>query len=134
MSLHCNIFSQNYSPKNYDCNSDTCVVNHLIDNYRSLAHQNPDSAISTLKYCLKVSRQNKNVTGEINSLRLFADAYSLLSRYDTALFVLEEASRLALKANDLKSMARIYNLRGNNFLDKGSFNSSLRCYNRTINI
>ena len=134
MSLHCKSFSQNYSPKNYDCNSDTCVVNHLIDNYRSLAHQNPDSAISTLKYCLKVSRQNKNVTGEINSLRLFADAYSLLSRYDTALFVLEEASRLALKANDLKSMARIYNLRGNIFLDKGSFNSSLRCYNRALEI
>ncbi|MDG2344121.1 MAG: tetratricopeptide repeat protein [Flavobacteriales bacterium] len=134
MSLNYKSFSQNYLPKDYDCNSDTCVVSHLIDNYRSLAHQNPDSAISTLKYCLKVSRKNNNIIGEINSLRLFADAYSLLSRYDTALFVLEEASRLALKANDLKSMARIYNLRGNIFLDKGSFNSSLRCYNRALEI
>ena len=126
--------SQNYSPNDYDCSSDTCVVNQLLDNYRSLAHQDPDSAISMLKYCLNVSRKNNHVIGEINSLRLFADAYSLLSRYDTALFVLEEASRLALRANDLKSMARIYNLRGNIFLDKGSFNSSLRCYSRALEI
>ena len=134
LSLCISGVSQNYLPKNYDCNSDSCVVNKLLDNYRSLAQYNPDSAIKTLKYCLSFSRKNENIIGEINSLRLFADAYSLLSKYDTALFVLEEATRLALKANDLKGMAMIYNLRGNIFLDKGSFNSSIRCYQKALEI
>ena len=127
-------FGQEYKRESFSCPTDTCIINKLFQTYRSVANHNPDSAIKMVDYALYLSKKNKYVFGEINALRLSADLYSLVAKYDSALIILDKANVLAKKANDLKSIINILNLRGNIQLDKGNYEGAISCYKQVLDL
>ncbi len=112
--------------------SDTSKVNQLFRDYRTVANQNPDSAIGMVNEALALSKSNSYTYGEINALRLSADLFSLIAQYDTALLILDQAYELAKTNNDPKSIVNIYNLRGNILLDKGNYEGAIICYKKVL--
>ena len=125
---------QGYIKESFNCPTDTCIINNLFQTYRSVANNNPDSAIKMVNYALKLSKLNSYLFGEINSLRLTADLYSLVAKYDSAIVYLDKASALAKRENDLKSSINILNLRGNIQLDKGDYEGAIFCYKQVLDL
>ena len=114
--------------------NDTADVNQVFKNYRVVANQSPDSAISQLNKVFHFSVLHNFSEGEINALRFSADVHSLISRYDTALQILNRAYEKAKAVKDLKNCVNIHNLRGNILLDKGNYLEAIECYKTVLSL
>ena len=99
--------------------NDTADVNQVFKNYRVVANQSPDSAISQLNKVFHFSVLHNFSEGEINALRFSADVHSLISRYDTALQILNRAYEKAKAVKDLKTVSTFTILEGIFYLTRG---------------
>ena len=118
----------------YNCSSDTCLVNRLVDDYRSITHVNIDSALQIMLEAIELSKANNYDFGIINSYRLVADAYSLKFNLDTSSLYLDSAEKLAIETKDQIALSNILNLRGNIASDTANFSGALLSYNKALDL
>ena len=73
-----------FDKADFGCETDTCLINHLLESYRDIVQYNLDSASMIVDFCLLESRKNDYGFGEVLALRLKADVFSLESKYSLA--------------------------------------------------
>ena len=110
--------AQDHPKKTNQFSIDSSYINGVFSSYKSIANYSPDSAINRLNKALELSIKNNYTFGEINALRFSADMHSLISKYDTALQILQRAFTIATNTKDVKNIINIHNLKGNILLDK----------------
>ncbi len=113
---------------------DSSYINGVFSSYKSIANYSPDSAINRLNKALELSIKNNYTFGEINALRFSADMHSLISKYDTALQILQRAFTIATNTKDAKNIINIHNLKGNILLDKGNYQEAIGCYKTVLKL
>jgi tetratricopeptide (TPR) repeat protein len=108
---------------------------HAMDTYyMHYAFASPDSVLALAHYHYNLAQQ-KNIRVEVaEALDTKAFAYSVLGKYDSAIYQLQQALELVAKFNDSASLARIYGNLGLSYYNQSKYLEAVQHYTLSLEI
>jgi len=115
-------------------NSPENKIEMLLQLSTNLQNNNPDQAIIFAQKANKLSREEKNETGEIQSVITMAEIYWRLSDYEKAMDLANQAKQLADKADLQTELALSLRITGLIFIELNNYDKSTEYFFKSLEI